>query len=49
LGAIGTIELNDFICEFDTFCDMQQLQNSQQFTPLLAWKGLFQHPKGSYG
>jgi hypothetical protein len=25
---------------------MQQLRNLQQFTPFLAWKGLFQHLKG---
>jgi hypothetical protein len=25
---------------------MQQLQNLQQFTPFLAWKGLFQHLEG---
>jgi hypothetical protein len=25
--AIGTIKLDDFIRKFDTWCDMQQLQN----------------------
>ncbi len=46
MGASGTIELDDFIKEFDTWCDMQQLQNPHQFTPFLAWKGLFQHLEG---
>jgi len=41
LGVIDTIELDDFISEFNTLCDMEQLQNLHQFTPFLAWKGLF--------
>jgi hypothetical protein len=44
--AVDTIKLNDFIREFDTLCDMQQLWNPQQFTPFLTWKGLFQHLEG---
>jgi hypothetical protein len=27
LGVVGTIELNDFIHEFDSWCDMQQMRN----------------------
>lgn len=27
LGVVGTTELDDFIREFDTLCDMQQLWN----------------------
>jgi hypothetical protein len=40
-GAMGTIELDDFIQEFDTWCDMQMLRNATMFTPFMAWKGLF--------
>ena len=32
-GAVGTIELEDFIQEFDTWCDMQMLRNATLFTP----------------
>ncbi|OAE28330.1 hypothetical protein AXG93_2490s1200 [Marchantia polymorpha subsp. ruderalis] len=45
-GAVGTIELDDFIQEFDTWCDMQFLRNPTLFTPFFAWKGLFQHLEG---
>ncbi|BBN14385.1 hypothetical protein Mp_6g11220 [Marchantia polymorpha subsp. ruderalis] len=45
-GAVGTIELDDFIQEFDTWCDMQFLHNPTLFTPFFAWKGLFQHLEG---
>ncbi len=34
--VVGTIKLDDFIQEFDTWCDMQQLQNPQQFTLLFS-------------
>ncbi|CAK9222544.1 unnamed protein product [Sphagnum troendelagicum] len=44
--AVGTIELEDFIQEFDSWCDMQMLRNARLFKPLLAWKGLFQHLEG---
>ena len=44
-GAMGTIELDDFISEFDTWCDMMVLC-STKFTPFLAWKRLFQHLEG---
>jgi hypothetical protein len=46
LGKVSTIELNDFIHEFDSWCDMQQMHNPQLFTPSMAWKGLFQHLEG---
>ncbi len=46
LGAVGTIELEDFIQEFDSWCDMQMLYNTRLFSPFLAWKGLFQHLEG---
>ncbi len=46
LGVVGTIELDDFIQKFDSWCDMQQLRNPQLFTPFMAWKGLFQHLEG---
>ncbi|BBN19983.1 hypothetical protein Mp_8g15430 [Marchantia polymorpha subsp. ruderalis] len=45
-GAVGTIELDDFIQEFDTWCDMQFMRNPTLFTPFFAWKGLFQHLEG---
>jgi hypothetical protein len=40
-GLIGTIELNDFIQEFDDWCDMQQMCNPQLFTNFMAWTSLF--------
>ncbi len=40
-GVVGTIELEDFIQEFDSWCDMQMLHNAKLFSPFLAWKGLF--------
>jgi hypothetical protein len=27
LGVVGTIKLDDFIQEFDSWCDMQQMRN----------------------
>ncbi len=45
-GAGGTIKLEDFIQEFDSWCDMQMLHNTRLFSPFLAWNGLFQHLKG---
>ncbi len=45
-GAVGTIKLEDFIQEFDSWCDMQMLHNARLFSPFLAWKGLFQHLEG---
>jgi hypothetical protein len=45
-GAVGTIELEDFMQEFDSWCDMQMLRNAKLFSPFLAWKGLFQHLEG---
>ncbi len=45
-GVVGTIELEDFIQEFDSWCDMQMLRNARLFSPFLAWKGLFQHLEG---
>jgi hypothetical protein len=44
--AVGTIELEDFIQEFDSYCDMQMLHNARLFSPFLAWKGLFRHLEG---
>ncbi len=44
-GAVGT-KLEDFIQEFDSWCDMQMLRNAKLFSPFLAWKGLFQHLEG---
>jgi hypothetical protein len=46
LGVVGTIELEDFIQKFDSWCDMQMLRNARLFSPFLAWKGLFQHFEG---
>jgi hypothetical protein len=43
---MGTIELEDFIQEFDSWCNMQMLHNTRLFSPFLAWKGLFQHLEG---
>jgi hypothetical protein len=40
-GGLGTIELKDFIQEFDSWCNMQMLHNARLFSPFLAWKGLF--------
>lgn len=45
-GAVGTLDLDDFIQEFDSWCDLQQMRNSKLFTPFMAWKGLFQHLEG---
>ncbi len=45
-GAVGTIELEDFIQEFDSWCNMQMLRNAILFSPFMAWKGLFQHLEG---
>ncbi len=45
-SAVGTIKLEDFIQEFDYWCDMQMLRNAILFSPFLAWKGLFQHLEG---
>lgn len=42
-GAVCIIELDDFIQEFDTCCDMQFLRNATLFTPFFAWKELIQH------
>ncbi len=36
LGAVGIIELEDFIQEFDSWCDMQMLRNIRLFSPFLA-------------
>jgi hypothetical protein len=38
--VFGAIELDDFIQEFDSWCDIQQIHNPQLFTPFMAWKGL---------
>lgn len=46
LKVVGTIELDDFIQDFDTTWDMQQLWNPKLFIPFLVWKGLFQHLEG---
>jgi hypothetical protein len=35
-GVVGTIELEDFIQEFDSWCDMQMLRNVRLFSPFLA-------------
>jgi hypothetical protein len=43
--VFGTIELDDFIHEFDNLCE-QYMHNSQLFTFFMAWKGLFQHLGG---
>jgi hypothetical protein len=45
-GAVGTIEFEDFIQKFDSWCDMQMLRNARLFSPFLAWKALFQHLEG---
>ncbi len=45
-GAMGTIELENFIQKFDSWCNMQMLRNARLFSPFLAWKGLFQHLEG---
>jgi hypothetical protein len=37
-SAVGTIELEDFIQEFDSWCDMQMVRNVRLFSPFLAWK-----------
>jgi hypothetical protein len=45
-SVVGTIELEDFIHEFNSWCEMQMLRNARLFSPFLAWKGLFQHLEG---
>jgi hypothetical protein len=39
--------LDDFIQDFDNWCDTQQMRNPQLCTPFMAWKGLFEHLEGS--
>jgi hypothetical protein len=46
LGVVGTIELEDFIQEFDSWSDMQMLHNAKLFSSFLAWIRLFQHLEG---
>jgi hypothetical protein len=38
---MGTTEFEDFIQEFDYWCDMQILHNARLFSPFLAWNELF--------
>ncbi len=45
-GVVGTIEVDDFIQEFDSWCDIQAMR-SKDFTPFIAWKSLFQHLEGA--
>jgi hypothetical protein len=40
LRTMGTIEMNDFIGNFDSCCDLQQTKNPTLFTPFMAWKYL---------
>jgi hypothetical protein len=40
-GPISTIELDDFIQEFDNSCDMQQMRNPKLFTLFITWKVCF--------
>ncbi len=46
LRAMGTIELDAFIQDFDTTLNMQQFWNPQLFILFLVWKSLFQHLEG---
>jgi len=36
LKVVDTIELDDFIQEFDNWCDTQYVQNPQLFTPFMV-------------
>ncbi len=45
-GLVSTIELDDFIQEFNNLCDMQQMCNPQLFTPFITWKVCFNIWKG---
>jgi hypothetical protein len=40
------MKLDDFIQEFDNFCDIEQMHNFQLFMSFVAWKTLFQHLEG---
>lgn len=46
-GKVGTIELEDFMQEFECWCDRESLKNKKDFTPFLAWKMLFNHLEGA--
>src|SRR5450759_3406781 len=42
-GRVGTIELDDFIQDFECWYDQQSLKSPKGFSPLIAWKALFSH------
>jgi hypothetical protein len=46
-GRIGTIELEDFMQEFECWCDQQSLKNPRGFSAFIAWKALFSHLEGA--
>ena len=46
-GRVGTIELDDFIQDFECWCDQQSLKNPKGFSPFMAWKVLFSHLEGA--
>jgi hypothetical protein len=44
---VGTIELEDFIQEFDSWCDMQMLRNARLFSPFFGMEGIVSALGGS--
>jgi hypothetical protein len=46
-GRVGTIELDDFMQEFECWCDQQSLKSSKGFSAFIAWKALFSHLEGA--
>jgi hypothetical protein len=46
-GRISTIELEDFMHEFECWCDEQSLKNPKGFSAFIAWKALFSHLEGA--
>jgi hypothetical protein len=46
-GKIGTIELDNFMQEFECWCDQQSLKNPKGFSTFIAWKALFSHLEGA--
>jgi hypothetical protein len=46
-GRIGTIEMDDFMQEFECWCNQQSLKNTKGFSAFIAWKAFFSHLEGA--
>jgi hypothetical protein len=42
-GRVGTVELEDFMQEFECWCHQQSLKNPNGFSAFIAWNALFSH------